>query len=212
MIGKWMFEGQPFQIMNNAIDTKIFILFRKTRENQKEFHISEDEYVIGHVEILHYLKITFIINLFHEICKKNKKVKLILVGGGNNSNQYKEKAEKLKIADKIIFTGVRNDVPDLMQAFDVFLFPSIYEGLPVTLVEAQAAGLHCIVSDQVTREVAITKLIEFISLDEDINTWIDCILKYKNSTRENMLQEIQRGKYDIVENARWLEEFYTNGK
>ena len=122
---------------------------------------------------------------------------MILVGGGNNSNQYKEKAEKLKIADKIIFTGVRNDVPDLMQAFDVFLFPSIYEGLPVTLVEAQAAGLHCIVSDQVTREVAITKLIEFISLDEDINTWIDCYFKitkivlvricYRKFKEENMI-------------------------
>lgn len=212
--GKWMFEGQPFQIMNNAIDTKKYLFCLETREKiRKEFHISEDEYVIGHVGNFTLPKNhTFIINLFYEICKKNKKVKLILVGGGNDSSQYKEKAEKLKIADKIIFTGVRNDVPDLMQAFDVFLFPSIYEGLPVTLVEAQAAGLHCIVSDQVTREVAITKLIEFISLDEDINTWIDCILKYKNSTRENMLQKIQRGKYDIVENARWLEEFYTNGK
>ena len=209
-----MFEGQPFQIMNNAIDTKKYLFCLETREKiRKEFHISEDEYVIGHVGNFTLPKNhTFIINLFYEICKKNKKVKLILVGGGNDSSQYKEKAEKLKIADKIIFTGVRNDVPDLMQAFDVFLFPSIYEGLPVTLVEAQAAGLHCIVSDQVTREVAITKLIEFISLDEDINTWIDCILKYKNSTRENMLQKIQRGKYDIVENARWLEEFYTNGK
>ena len=212
--GKWMFEGQPFQIMNNAIDTKKYLFCLETREKiRKEFHISEDEYVIGHVGNFTLPKNhTFIINLFYEICKKNKKVKLILVGGGNDGSQYKEKAEKLKIADKIIFTGVRNDVPDLMQAFDVFLFPSIYEGLPVTLVEAQAAGLHCIVSDQVTREVAITKLIEFISLDENINTWIDCILKYKNSTRENMLQKIQRGKYDIVENARWLEEFYTNGK
>ena len=136
--GKWMFEGQPFQIMNNAIDTKKYLFCLETREKiRKEFHISEDEYVIGHVGNFTLPKNhTFIINLFYEICKKNKKVKLILVGGGNDGSQYKEKAEKLKIADKIIFTGVRNDVPDLMQAFDVFLFPSIYEGLPVTLVEA----------------------------------------------------------------------------
>lgn len=99
-------------------------MFRNQRKNQKnEFHISEDEYVIGHVGNFTLPKNhTIIINLFHEICKKNKKVKLILVGGGNNSNQYKEKAEKLKIADKIIFTGVRNDVPDLMQAFVCFYF------------------------------------------------------------------------------------------
>ena len=93
---------------------------------------------------------------------------MILVGGGNNSNQYKEKAEKLKIADKINIYRGKKWCAWSNAGIDVFLFPSIYEGLPVTLVEAQAAGLHCIVSDQVTREVAITKLIEFISLDEDI--------------------------------------------
>lgn len=214
LAGEWMFEGQPFQIMNNAIDTKKYLFNENIRKKiRKELKIMDNEYVIGHVGNFTPPKNhAFIIDIFHEICKRTKNVRLVLTGGGNDSRQYQEMARELGVADRIIFTGVRTDVPDLMQAFDVFLFPSIYEGLPVTLVEAQAAGLHCIVSDQVTREVQITDLIEFLALNENKDTWIERILKYEDADRENMLEKIRQGKYDIEENARWLEEFYINGK
>lgn len=214
LAGEWMFEGKTFQILNNAIDTKKYIFDLDIRKKKREeLGISKNEYVIGHVGNFTPPKNhAFTIELFAEICKKKENVRLVLVGGGDASQQYKEKALELGISDKIIFTGMRTDVPDLMQAMDVFLFPSIYEGLPVTLVEAQAAGLHCIVSDNVTREVAITELIEFISLNENKNVWTDRILKYENSERGNMLTEIEDGQYDIVKNAKWLEEFYLNGQ
>ena len=207
LAGEWMFEGKSFQILNNAIDTKKYIFNPAVRKKKREeLGISENEYVIGHVGNFTPPKNhAFTIELFAEICNKKENARLVLVGGGDAIQQHKEKALELGISDKIIFTGKRTDVPDLMQAMDVFLFPSIYEGLPVTLVEAQAAGLHCIVSDNVTREVAITKLIEFISLNESKDIWTDRILRYENSNRGNMLTEIENGQYDIVKNAIWLE-------
>lgn len=214
LAGEWMFQGKQFKILNNAIDTKKYIFDANIRQKVRDkLGIVEKEYVIGHVGNFTPPKNhAFIIEVFAEICKKRENVRLILVGGGDNAQQYKKRTKELGIEDKVIFMGMRKDVPDLMQAMDVFFFPSIYEGLPVTLIEAQAAGLHCIVSENITKEVAITKLIEFISLNENIDIWSDCILRYTESNRNNMLGKIEKGKYDIKKNAKWLEEFYINGR
>jgi glycosyltransferase involved in cell wall biosynthesis len=109
----------------------------------------------------------------------------------------------------VIFTGVRSDVPDILQAMDVLLFPSFYEGLPGVVLEAQAAGLPCIISDKITDEVKITDLVEYVSLDKSAEYWAEKVLKFSQGfERRNTYNEIVKAGYDIESVAQWYQEFY----
>ena len=121
--------------------------------------------------------------------------------------EMEQKVRDLQIENKVIFTGVRSDVNDLMQGMDVFLFPSLYEGLPVTMVEAQASGLKCIISDKVPSDSIISNNIKIINLDSDIKNWVDEIINTETKKR-GVVDNIKTWKYDIKSNAKFLQEFY----
>lgn len=168
--GEWLYgkracKGDNFFILNNAIDTEKFIFNEETRlKKRKELQI-EDKFVIGHVGRFHPQKNHyFLIDIFKEIYNINKNSVLLLIGDGDLKKSIQEKVEDLGLSNNVVFTGVRPNVPELLQAMDVFLFPSLYEGLPVALIEAQAAGLPCIVSDKITTDTKITDLISFVPL------------------------------------------------
>ena len=113
------------------------------------------------------------------------------------------------IQDQVIFAGVRSDVSRLMQAMDVFVFPSLYEGLPVTMVEAQASGVPCIISDHVSKECIVTRgLVTSKRLDESPEQWAKHILQQSRRSRENHIEEIRTAGYDISTAAKQLESFY----
>ena len=134
---------------------------------------------------------------------------LLLVGDGPLRAQTEEKARILGIKDKIIFTGVRNDVSELMQAMDVLVFPSKNEGLPVTLVEAQTAGLPCIISDCIPKDSIITKgLVDSESLQKPACDWAKLVLARKGEERTDRSQEIRQAGFDIQDTAKWMEAFY----
>lgn len=118
---------------------------------------------------------------------------------------------KLGLSNAVYFLGARPDIPDLMQAIDLFILPSLFEGLPVTMVEAQAAGLPCIISDKVPIECKITEDVTQISLDAPLSEWADAILRYQSHRKKDTSSIMQQSGYDIVTNAKWLEEFYCNG-
>lgn len=205
-----------FIIMPNAIDSKKFIYNKDTDNNiRKKFKI-ENKFVVGHVGRFFEAKNHFfIIDIFYSITKKCDDAVLLLVGGGelDNSrmNLIKNKAKNLGILDKIIFTGVVDNVNEIMQTFDVFILPSLQEGFPVVMVEAQAVGLKCIISNNVPSECDITGNVEILSLEDSADEWADHILNYKNSySKTNMQKKIIEKNYDIVNNARWLENFYIN--
>ena len=120
----------------------------------------------------------------------------------------KERAQALGIAEKVCFAGARSDIPDLMQAMDVFVLPSIYEGLPVTMVEAQAAGLPCVISSGISAECKLTDAVEQIALSEGAPVWADRILTYKTFSRQDTYDRIVASGFDIQANARWLKDFY----
>lgn len=209
--GSWMFAGDKFQILNNAIDVREYVFdVNKRLKVRNEFGLEDDEFIIGHVGNFTEAKNhEFILNLIEEVSKETTKIKFVLVGDGERRTQYQRIAHELKIDDKVIFTGKRQDVSSLMQGFDLFIFPSIYEGLPVTLVEAQASGLPCLVSQNVTREISITENIRFLSL-EYIEEWKQEIVKLSRERfpRKNMGKMIIEKNFDIKNNAKWLEEFY----
>ena len=120
----------------------------------------------------------------------------------------KEKVKKLGIEESVIFLGLRKDVERILQAFDVFVFPSLYEGLPLTLIEAQAAGLPCIISDEVPNEAIVTNLVSVSSLKESPEKWAEKIDKTRCTVRKIQIEEIIKSGYDINDNAKRLQEYY----
>ena len=132
------------------------------------------------------------------------------VGDGNKRDELKHRVEQEGLGDHIIFLGVRSDVAELMQAMDVFIFPSIKEGLPVSCIEAQATGLPCVFSDGFDSNTVITPNCIVLSLKDDITKWVQAILNYKDFKRENVSETIRKAGYDIQETAKHMEEFYIS--
>ena len=210
---KWLFRNNSDKaiIVKNGIDTKLFAFSPQQREEKrKEFNLKEDTIVLGNVGRLTNVKNqAFLIDIFEGVNKKVHDSKLIIVGEGNLEGELKNKVKKKNLEDKVIFTGSRQDVNELLNAFDVFIFPSLYEGLGIALIEAQCNGLLCIASDSVPKESKVTKNLVYISLKKDSKYWSDVILdKYNIYIRKSQEQRIKNAGYDIIEVAKQMEKFY----
>ena len=153
-------------------------------EVRKELSI-EDRVVIGHIgRFVSQKNHNRLIEIFQEILKKNERAILVLIGDGPLKQDIEEKIRHNKLENNIILLGIRHDVSRVLQSFDLFLFPSLYEGLPFTLVEAQAAGLPCVISDSITNEIIITKNIVKLPLSFNNKEWADEILKMLDNFEE----------------------------
>lgn len=209
--GDWMFGGAPYRIVNNAIDAGAYTYSpEKKCQMRQQLGIREDAFVVGHVGRFHTVKNhTFLLDVFAELKKKNREAVLLLVGEGDLRSAMEQKASALGVADSVIFTGMRSDVPELMQAMDCFVFPSLYEGIPLTMIEAQAAGLPCVISDAVPAECRKTDLVEQLGLHEGAALWADRILRHAGNPRPDTAERIAGAGYDINANARWLQDYYS---
>jgi glycosyltransferase involved in cell wall biosynthesis len=213
--GIWLFgnkKSKSVKILKNSIDTNLFKYNNQIRAEVRTLLNIEDKFVLGHIGRFDEPKNhEFLIDIFAEVYKLNNKSVLLLVGKGDLENKIRDKVKKKGLDDSVLFLGVRSDVHQLLQVMDVFIFPSLYEGLPVTLIEAQSSGIPCIVSSEVSNEVQITNNIEFISLNNTVSYWTDNILKYKDSfTRIDTSESIISAGYDVKENAKWIQDFYLN--
>ena len=207
--GEWMFSGAPFRILNNAIDADAYVYHPQKRDEIRTKFGLLNRLVIGHIGRFSPPKNhSYLIDIFAAIHQKEPKAALLLVGVGSGRKAIEEKVKLLGLQDCVIFTGVRSDVPDLLQAMDVFVFPSRYEGLPVTMIEAQAAGLPCYISDKVPVECSITDAVKMIPLTALPGIWAEEILAAKNTQRECNKEKVMKAGYDIKENANWLQNFY----
>ena len=208
--GDWMFSESNYKVIRNAIDTEKYQYLPSIEKDIRDELGLAEKIVIGHVGNFTPAKNhTFLLDVFQEILKREPEAILLLVGGGDGMDLVKEKAKNMGIQDSIIFTGIRTDVNRLLQVMDLFVFPSLYEGLPVTMIEAQAAGLPCVISDQVSGECIVTKgLVTRKSLDEAPVEWADYILQRVRQQKENHIEEIIAAGYDITTAAKWLEEYY----
>ncbi len=208
--GKWMFGTDDFRVLNNAIDAASYACDPQVGAAvRKEFHIPEDALVIGHVGRFAPPKNhSFLVEILAEAMKSNDNTMGLLVGDGDLRSTVDEQVRKIGIAERVIFTGVRSDVNRLLQGMDVFVFPSIYEGLPVSLVEAQAAGLPCLISDKVPIECKKTELVTQLPLSLGAEQWAKAALQAAEQPRENTLEQIKSAGFDIEENAAWLANYY----
>lgn len=208
--GQWMFHGAPFQILNNAIDTSVYQFDPNERLRiRAELDISPDTLLLGHVGRFWYPKNhSFLIDLFASFHQTQPNSRLLLVGDGSLRPPIEEKVLSLGLTSAVIFAGLRDDVPNLLQAMDVFMLPSIYEGTSVSTIEAQAAGLPCIISSQIPTDCDITSLITRVSLDAPITQWNQSILNAINIPRKDHHLEVAAAGFDITENALKLQSYY----
>lgn len=216
LAGRWQFgnkiynKGQVY-LLNNAIDVNKFKYDKNLREEKrKELNIKENTLVIGHIgRFVKTKNHIFLIEIFDEITKMNKDTILLLAGKGPLEKEIKEEVAKRNLEDKVFFLGQRKDVIELYQAFDIFVMPSLYEGLPVVGVEAQMASLPCVLSSEVTKEAKIIDATKFIDLSENKTTWANTILEsYKNYERKDTEGEITKNGFNIKEEAKNLENQY----
>lgn len=207
--GEFLFKGKTFFLFNNCIDLKKFTFdINLRKELRKELNL-EGKIVIGNVGSIFYPKNhSFLIDIFYEFQKLKKDSMLILVGKGDLEKRIKRKVKNLNLEKKVIFLGVRNDVNRILNSFDIFVFPSLYEGFPVTLVESQANGLKSIVSDRVPEEAKITELVDFLPLEKGAEYWAKYILNSLDYERKDRIDELTKAGYDVKEKAGWLEKFY----
>ncbi|MEK5214647.1 glycosyltransferase family 1 protein [Psychrobacillus sp. FSL H8-0487] len=216
MAGLWLFGREiasngTFKVINNSIDASKYVYNEVTQKNIRKQMDIEGKFVIGHIGRFSKQKNHFfLVDIFHEIYKKDPNSVLVLIGEGPLQSSIEKKIEELKLKESVIFTGVSTNVNELLQVMDVFVFPSRFEGLGIVAVEAQAAGVPCIVSEYIPEEAFITNIIEKISLSKSPNEWANAILKLGNHKKKNTLQEINKAKFDIAEQKNELEYFYLN--
>ena len=209
IFGEHIASDNKYVLMKNAIDIDKFKFNKQTRSAVRLKLGINENFVIGHVGNFTYPKNhVFIIKVFEEVLLMNKKAILLLVGDGIDKIKIMSYVKKKHLDDKVYFLGNRSDVNELLQAMDVFFFPSIYEGLPVALVEAQASGLKCVVSDTITKEVQLTPNIKYMSLEEDIYNWAAEIITSSIEEREKQNKYIVKNGYCIKTEAQKISSYY----
>lgn len=209
--GEWMFETKKFEILPNAIDANLYRFSETVRKQVRKELKLEDSFVIGHVGRFSAVKNqSFLINITESLLMSGCNVKTVLVGDGENKDKIQELVKEKKLENTVIFTGQRSDINQLMQAFDVFVLPSLYEGVPVTMVEAQSAGLRCFISSNVPLDCKITENVEQISLEEGADVWAKKIGFVQGEKRIDTYKQIVEANYDIKQNGVILQNYYES--
>lgn len=210
--GNYVFGNNKFNLMNNGIIVKNYVFdIEKRNKIRKTYNLKNKDTAYVHVGRFCYAKNhQFLIKIFNEINKSNPNCKLFLIGDGELKNDIENQIKELKLTDKIILLGSRNDVSDLLQAMDMFIFPSNYEGLPLAMIEAQATGIPIYASKNISPESKISNLVTFISLEKSPKEWAKKILNNKISRMNNTADILKKAGYDILVTAKKLYNIYYN--
>lgn len=212
--GEWLYGRRKYVVLNNAIELKKFEFNQKQRDQMRKEFICENKYVIGHIgNFVEQKNHTFLIDIFQEYHAFNKDAYLLLGGTGPKIEDIKEKVKKLKLGDSVKFLGSINKPEKVYQAMDLFLFPSLWEGLPVVMLEAQANGLPVIASDVITREAKCIDSTKYVSLSSNVADWIKVISDSSLNERydQNKIKKsFSNQGFDIENEAIKLREIYLS--
>jgi glycosyltransferase involved in cell wall biosynthesis len=212
LAGEKLFGKKSFnkdgKIIFNAIDLDRFIFSDVGREKiRQEFNLT-DKIVLIHVGRLEKQKNhPFLLKIMTALVKESPKYHLLLVGRGPDGDKLKEIVKRKGLKDHVTFAGIRNDIPDILSAGDVFVFPSLFEGLGIAVVEAQANGLNCVVSNNVPKEASASDSVRFRQLN-NLGAWLSDIKESVQPERENLNENLVKAGYDIKTEAVKLQEFY----
>lgn len=213
LAGNWLYGDRDFEVIPNAIEYEKYKFNMNYRNEIRNSLNILDELVVGHVGRFDYQKNhKFLIEIFSEVVKINNKAKLLLVGDGDLKMEIEEIIKERNLTKNVILLGNRSDVYKLYNAFDVLILPSLFEGLPVVLVEAQANGLTCLVSDVVTNEVNIMNKINFMSLDSLASIWGRGVTAIDINLNDRLVdkKEFVGTGYEILTAAKKMENIYNN--
>ena len=213
VFGKKAVEEGKTIFIPNAIDCSAFSYDEEKRREMRESLGLTDKYVIGHVGRFHYAKNhEYLLQVFAKLCKKSDDYVMILLGEGGGMESCRALTRELKIEDKVFFLGNHSNVYDYYQAMDYFVYPSRYEGLPGTVVEAQSSGLKCLMSDTICEEVAVTDLVHTMSIGEEPEKWAAYIEETRDYERKSRVPEMEQAGFDVNGQALLMMDFYETGK
>ncbi|HEY8422187.1 MAG TPA: glycosyltransferase [Thermoclostridium sp.] len=208
---KYLFgkRGESAFLLNNAIDTGKFSYSHDTRIRiRKELNISEEQLVIGHVgRFCPQKNHAFIIDVFFEVCSILPDSRLILIGDGELFTAIERKVNSLDLSNKVVLVGVSDRVNEYLQAMDIFILPSLFEGFPVSAVEAQMSGLVCYLSDNINPQVSFSDKTYFLNIKEPASAWAQKII-HCNNARER--RTVYDPRFDIKVQAKRLEDYYLH--
>ena len=209
--GHWLYGKRPFDVVRNAIDTRAYAYDPAARDSARaELNLS-DSLTLGCVAGFTAIKNhAFLLDVFARLLKRRPDCTLVLVGDGDLRDELTQRAQALGVADRVRFTGVRTDVPRLLQAMDAMLLPSLFEGFPTVALEWQSAGLPVLMSDSVTRGCALTGRVQFLPLEPE--RWVQAVLDLPTVDRAKSSREgadaLTHAGYDLQTASKWLETEY----
>lgn len=212
--GEWMFPGKDFSIISNGIDLEKYQYDENIRFLMRKQYDLDNKFVVGHVGRFTTQKNhKKLIDIFKEITKEFTNAKLVLLGDGEQKEEIEHRVKKDNL--DVLFVGVSDEVEKWLQAIDIIIFPSLFEGLPLVIVEAQAAGLPCILSNTISKDTKLTDLVSFVELDSAPSVWLTVVKNQYNSVdrvkqKEIVKQQIQDSHFDITYNCRILADKYEN--
>ena len=213
--GDWIFNNKNYQILNNSIDTEIYRFNCESRKRiRQQYEIDNNCICIGHVGKIYQPKNhKFLIDIFKDYHSFVKNSKLLLVGDGIMREDIELYVEELSISDSVIFAGMKPNVNEYLSAFDIFVFPSLWEGMPLSVLEAQASGLPCIISNAIDTDVIATNIVTMLPLDEGTKAWVERLpekIEYNREKKsdESILQ-LRANNYDSRVSANILRKLYS---
>lgn len=212
VFGEAAMQAGQVKVIYNAIDVGRFTYDESVRQEVRARLGIGGALVLGHVGRFEYQKNhPYLLEVFAAVCEKRKDAVLLLLGDGEDRPAMEEKCRQLGIAERVRFLGNCKDAWRYYQAMDFFLLPSFFEGLPGVLVEAQAAGLRCMVSDTVTREAKATDLVTYLSIEESPRRWAEKIFMQAGYVRRDTAQELREAGFDVRTQAQGYRRFYLTG-
>lgn len=213
--GQWLFgnrvvRSDRYFMLKNAVDLERFAYRQEVRDAiRRELSVDENTLLIGHVGRMHPQKNhQFLIECFAQIAQKKSHVKLVLLGEGELREAICEQIRQLGLQDRVVLLGLKKNVEDYFSAMDFLVLPSVHEGLPVVVVEAQASGLKCFVSDTVTKEVQLSDLVEYLPINQGEAPWVEAVVNAE-PIRKDVSDRIRNGGFCIKASSRWLCDFYA---
>lgn len=216
MAAEWLFptsiyKNHEYKLLKNGVDLTAFKYNKEVRESYREKINVNDALVVGNVgRFMPQKNHEFLIEIFDSLHRRNSKSILLLIGEGPLKDKIQQMTQEKGLSDCVLFIGNVNNVNDYLQAIDVFVMPSLFEGLPITGIEAQAAGLPCVFSDAITEQLRVTNLAEYLSLSVDPDEWADRIIKVAKNERRDMSMELEKNGYSIMDTVESLESFYSS--
>lgn len=209
--GEWMFGTQSFEVVHNAIDIQKFAYQKEKADRiRREFHL-EGKHVYGNVANFAECKNhAYLLEIYRAIVNRDPDAVCFCLGEGDLRPQIEDRIRELHLEKNVILTGIRSDVENFMSCMNVLIFPSIFEGLPLTLIEAQAAGLPALISDTITKEVMVSEgLVEQLSIQADPDVWAERAVELAKAPGERSCpyESIAAAGYDITRLALWYQEF-----